>query len=118
MSGADRRNHERRSIQYTEVPGSFFLDVNGTTHTFTMVHDVSISGLGITFPLKMPVGTALVLRYVASDLEIHLNGTIVWCEEGEPNQRYGIKFDSSDMNANVLFFMTLREYIDDFGEAF
>jgi hypothetical protein len=30
----------------------------------------------------------------------------------------GVQFSNENMDDNVMLFMTLREYIDDFGEAF
>ncbi len=112
----ERRKHERANLKRDDIPGSFFIDADGESFQFTNVNDVSISGMGIDTPFPLEKGAAIGLRYIADDFQLRLNGTVAWCETGaeEGSHRIGVQFDPANMNDNVMFFMTLREYVDDF----
>lgn len=114
---AERRKHERANLKRDDIPGAFYIDVGDKSHQFFHVNDVSISGMGIDFQEQVPAGTPIALRYVSDDFRIELNGDVAWCEpqaQAAPF-RLGIKFDPTHMDDNVMFFMTLREFVDDFG---
>lgn len=116
----ERRQHERANLNRGDIPGAFYLEAEGQTHQFVQVNDVSISGMGISVPIALKPDTKVGLRYISDDFRIELESVVAWCEKPERGDLYriGIRFLPSNMNENVLFFMTLREYVDDFGEAF
>ena len=115
----ERRIHERKALS-RNVPGSFYVDFGGRSLPFTHVSDVSISGMGVVLPAEIPSGAEVSLRYESRDLNMNLRGTVAWVSRpvGADVNGMGINFATDDMDSNVLFFMALREYIDDFGEQF
>lgn len=115
----ERREHERKQLS-RNIPGAFYVDFAGRSHPFTHVSDVSISGMGVVLPAEIPSGAEVALRYESRDFNMKLHGTVAWVGRSSDgfDGGMGINFSTDDMDRNVLFFMTLREYIDDFGERF
>jgi len=115
----ERRIHERKALS-RNIPGAFYVDFGGHSHPFTHVSDVSISGMGVVLPADIPSGAEVGLRYESRDFNMNLRGTVAWVNRraGAADGGMGINFATDDMDSNVMFFMTLREYIDDFGERF
>lgn len=115
----ERRIHERKTLS-RNIPGAFFIDFAGRSHPFTNVCDVSISGMGVALPAEIPSGAEVSLRYESVDFNMNLRGTIAWVRKsnGSAENGMGINFATDDIDRNVMFFMTLREYIDDFDERF
>ena len=102
-----------------KIPGSFHIEYGGEKHAFHLVNDVSISGMGIYLDNKIPDQTEVIVSYVSEDFQVAISGSIIWSEQLTDNSfRMGVQFSSDNMDDNVMLFMTLREYIDDFGEAF
>jgi hypothetical protein len=53
------------------------------------------------------------------DFDLALDGIVRWvkpCQNGDGGE-YGIEFDTNDMDANILFFMSLRKYLDGFDDV-
>lgn len=117
----ERRQHERKLICCETIRGDFLLSVDGIDYEFDMVEDVSITGMGLVLPLQLTQGSNVLLSYNEAGDMLQVGATVAWVEPiAGPSDKFrtGVYFDTGDMDANVLFFMTLREYIDDFGEAF
>ena len=116
----DRRANPRKRLRRSEVPGEFYLLVGGERLRLDDAYDVSVSGMGIGLGRCIPVGEAVRVGYRDGEFAIELDAEIAWCEEGTENgvHRLGLRFspDPLQANDNALFFMTLREYLDDFGD--
>lgn len=120
LSAFERRTHERKAIRRDDIPGEFTITVGGEAFSFNEVHDVSISGMGLSFQQALKEGEEVTLEYNSDSFSVSLVATVSWCEKNNHNESYriGLRFSCGSMNDNVMFFMTLREYIDDFGEEF
>lgn len=115
----DGRSHERKQVVHEEVPGRFVLVYKGESYVFSKVNDVSISGMGVMFSMELTVGDEVALRYESDDLNVEVNAEVIWVEKINNNvYRTGMQFSNANMDNNVMLFMALREYIDDFGERF
>ncbi len=114
----ERRAHERKRLRREAVPGRFYLIAQGQRVALEAAQDVSVSGMGLSLPAALPVGEALRVGYQDEGFAIELAATVAWCEpQDDGSYRLGIRFspDPAQANDNALFFMTLREYLDDFG---
>jgi len=110
----ERRKHERIPLGHTDVQVKFSIEIDGVSHEFNKVADVSISGMGLVLPIRVEVGAKIVLRFNSSDLNVELEGEVVWVETVGERHFIGVQFDSSNVDNNVLFFMSVREYLDHF----
>ena len=110
----ERRKCDRDQIQ-KDIIGVFLVEYAGEEIPFSFVHDVSISGMGLILGRSIPVGEIVVLRYVTEESETAIKATIVWNKEKDQGFELGVEFLTDDMDANILFFMAVREYLDNFG---
>jgi len=112
----DRRRSPRGRLRRDEVPGRFYLLVEGERFDLDDAHDVSVSGMGITLARALAVDTPVRLGYEDDSFRLELAAEVAWCEAQGQGARLGLRFSPDPMQANdnVLFFMTLREYLDDF----
>ncbi len=113
----ERRQLDRENLRQ-DIPGLFEIAVNGSTEIFNQVNDVSISGMGIKLQHPLELGQTVVISYSASDFSLKLKASISWCTKKDEDFFVGVEFSTDNVDTNVLLFMTLREYIDDFGETF
>jgi len=114
----ERRGHDRESLAKADIPGQFLIECEGNSQGFSLVSDVSISGMGLTVSQAIDVGKEVQIKYVSDEFNVCINAVVVWCLIDEKETRIGVSFSAEDLDANVMLFMTLREFIDDFGEAF
>ncbi len=112
----DRRGAPRGRLRRDEVPGRFYLIVDGESFELDDAHDVSVSGMGITLARPLAVGTSVRLGYEDDSFRLELGADVAWCEPQPQGARLGLRFSPDPLQAddNALFFMTLREYLDDF----
>jgi len=119
----DSRDESREYYAQQSIAGYFFLDHGDKTYQFSRVHDVSISGLGLYLPQAIAPDTHISVRYHAPDLVLSLNSQVIWCEEvgsnesvqpGCPPYRLGIRHIIDNKSAAMLFFMAIRQHIDEF----
>lgn len=118
----DRRRHERRIIRIPNNEAFFRLHVHDKWHPINNVHDASISGIGIWFAEAVSGGTPVKILFVSRDFEIVLSARVCWCQSGDQDgaltggdtHRLGIEFDPKRLEDNVLMFMALRKYLDEF----
>lgn len=120
--GRERRKFQRAAVQGTGVPGEFHLRIDGRSFEFTRVHDVSISGLGVSLPIALAKGALVALDFHAGEFSMALGGKVMWCVSQEPESgcpyRVGIEFDSESKHDSAVFFMTLREYLDHYDDDY
>ena len=116
---SEKRDHERKNLASDEIQGKFSIILKNEEIEFSDVNDVSISGMGIRLDHFVEKGTPIQVSYVSEDFSVLINADIVWTEKLEDNFfRIGVQFSNENVDNNVMLFMTMREYIDDFGEAF
>lgn len=119
MMNTDKRDQERNSLSSGQIPGKFSLMLKEGEIEFHQVNDVSISGMGICLDHYLGQESSLKVSYVSDDLSVVINAEVVWQEKLEDNTfRVGIQFSNEQVDNNVMLFMAMREYIDDFGVAF
>lgn len=114
----EQRVHDRENLERTSIPGSFSIEADGQSHTFNQVNDVSISGMGIQLDCCFENGKEVIVKYTSTEFNIAIRALVAWCVEDEDGYKVGVQYTSDDLDTNVMMFMTLREHIDDFGEAF
>lgn len=115
----ENRHHERKNLRYDSIPGKFLIEIGDDKLPFNQVNDVSISGMGILLDQNIPENSQVRISYNSPEFSVSIAAQIIWCDRLSENvYRMGIQFSSDNMDDNVMLFMTLREYIDDFGEAF
>jgi len=119
LMNSEKRNHERKNLASDQIEGIFSIVVKDEKIVFDDVHDVSISGMGIRVDHFLDKDVPIEVCYESDDFNIAINAEIAWQEKLEDNSfRIGVQFSNENMDGNVMLFMTMREYIDDFGEAF
>lgn len=118
----DRRQHPRSTVA-REIQGEFHILMNAKSYPVHKVRDVSISGIGLSFPQPVERDTDIRLVFKADGLRLDLKGRIAWCAENkEPPidipalgaYQVGIELCRSNRDNNCLLFMALRKYLDDF----
>ena len=115
----EQRLHDRESLDRNKIPGIFSVEAGGGSHTFTRVNDVSISGMGIHIDCPFENGKEVIIKYVSTEFNIAIRALVAWCvEDDDDGYKVGVQYSTEDLDANVMMFMTMREHIDDFGEAF
>lgn len=115
----DRRRHARKQLN-TESGGVVFLARLGDEMVdIQSVHDVSISGIRLGVNKSIKIGQNVELIAKESDFSVSVVGTIRWTaqQQDDASHVYGIEFDNKDMDNNILFFMSLRKYLDGFDDA-
>lgn len=113
------RAHERKNLSFEQIPGDFKIEHAGIERSFSQVNDVSISGMGILLEANIPVGSQVIISYESPDFSVVIGADIIWTEKvSDELSKIGVQFSHDNLDDNVMLFMTLREFIDDFGEAF
>ena len=116
---SEKRNHERKNLDYDQIPGKFQIEFAGKLIEFNQVNDVSISGMGLLVDCSISVGQNIQIGYQSEDFSTAIDAEVVWEEKlSDDVFRLGIEFSNKNMDDNIMLFMTMREYIDDFGEPF
>ncbi len=115
----DRRRHERKAFVEQEGSIEFLVQVGNEFCAIQSVYDVSISGIRMVIERKLAVGATLVLSAKEPGFCITVKGVVRWSAEEAEDQGYscGVEFYNEEMNNNVLFFMSLRKYLDQFDDA-
>ncbi len=119
---AESRETLRQNIHLEEVNGSFHLQAQDKSYDFTLIRDVSVSGVGIQLSEPLEVGAPVDMTFSAGDWKIAVEGRVVWCSvaaaRGNPGARpeeayrIGIKFNPRNANNNVIFFMASRSMVN------
>ncbi len=114
----DKRQHERANLAYEQIPGKFHIGIGSERIEFNQVNDVSISGMGILLDSYLATKSNITIGYEAEDFNVQIQAEVVWQEKlSDDVYRMGIHFSNHNVDDNVMLFMTLRNYIDDFGVA-
>ena len=114
----ERREHQRANLRRDDIPGTFYMIANGQRHPFVQANDVSVSGMGVELDTELSEKLEVSVGYLSDDFSVELTATVVWCRPAPEGGQFhvGLQFSDARVNDNVLFFMTVREYVDDFGD--
>ena len=111
----EKRRHERKNLAYEQIPGIFQIGFDDKKIEFNQVNDVSISGMGILIDSHVAEKSQVSISYEADDFQIAIQAEVVWQEKlSDDVYRMGLQFSNKNVDENVMLFMTLREYIDEF----
>lgn len=115
----DRRRHARMKFRGESGGVKFTVRLEDQLCDILAVHDVSISGIRLELNRQLSVGQSLELIAQESDFSVSVLGTVRWGASAGPQGtfEYGVEFDSSDVDNNILFFMSLRKYLDSFDDV-
>lgn len=97
----------------------FAVQAGNNTLDVLEVHDVSISGIRLLIGSTVDDGLELNLSAREADFAISLIGHVRWCRPGTEQGKFeaGVEFDNKDVDNNILFFMSLRKYLDGFDDV-
>ena len=119
LMNKEKRNHERKNLASDQIQGTFSIILKDEKIVFDQVNDVSISGMGICVDHFLDKDQSIQVCYESDDFNVSINAEIAWEEKLDDNSfRIGVQFSNENMDGNVMLFMTMRAYIDDFGELF
>lgn len=115
----DRRRHARVRFRSTSGGVKFTVRLEDQLCDILAVHDVSISGIRLELARQLTVGQPLELIAQEEDFSVSVLGTVRWGATAEPGRsfEYGVEFDNTDVDNNILFFMSLRKYLDSFDDV-
>lgn len=115
----ERRRHARARFRDESGGVKFIVRLEDQLCDILGVHDVSISGIRLESARQLPVGQSLELIAQESDFSVSVLGIVRWGASAEPGRsfEYGVEFDNSDIDNNILFFMSLRKYLDSFDDV-
>lgn len=115
MGSSDQRQSSRVGINAEGHHNDFFVESSGQNHKISNIRDVSISGVGLELQQAHNKGDQVNLKYDSDDLQLSINGTVMWCEsQADGHCAMGIQFDTDNGENNTLFFLAMRKYLDDF----
>lgn len=115
----DRRRHRRRLFG-GDIDGVLFaVSVGNDVVPIEVVHDVSISGIRMALAYTIPDGQTITLTAREGDMTIDVQGEVRWSRETAEIGIYefGVEFDDSNVDNNILFFMSLRKFLDTFDDV-
>jgi len=115
----ERRRHARMRFRGESGGVKFTVRLEDQLCDILAVHDVSISGIRLELARQLAVGQALELIAQEDDFSVSVLGEVRWGATAEPGRsfEYGVEFDTSDVDNNILFFMSLRKYLDSFDDV-
>lgn len=115
----DRRRHARVKFRGESGGVKFTVRLDDQLCDILAVHDVSISGIRLELARQLTVGQSLELIAQETDFSVSVLGTVRWGASAEPGRsfEYGVEFDTTDVDNNILFFMSLRKYLDSFDDV-
>lgn len=111
----EKRNRARGNIEVRDRNVRFFLRCDDGVYAITRVRNISLAGVGIETRYRLRAGQRIALKYRSRDLKLSVNGTVTWCHpNGSHSYTLGVAFDMADREANSVFFLALRKYLDKF----
>lgn len=114
----ERRRHERKALKPKRGGVEFAVQIGASVLPIKEVHDVSISGIRLVLDRNLKSGQELNLSAREAEFAITLVGNVRWSRElaDQSGFEVGVEFDSMDVDNNILFFMSLRKYLDGFDD--
>jgi len=113
-NSSESRQETRVNVNLQGQTNSFFVEFSGQTFPITNIRDVSVSGVGLELEQIIAQGETIELGYNSDDLDLKVKGTIAWCDASNGPVALGIEFTPDNPQENMLFFMAMRKYLDEF----
>ena len=113
-NSSESRQDTRVNVNLQGQTNSFFVEFAGQTVPITNIRDVSISGVGLELEQIIAEGETIELGFDSDDLNLKVKGTVAWCDAQNKPVAIGIEFTSETPQDNMLFFMAMRKFLDDF----
>ena len=113
-SSSDQRQETRVNVALRGQTNEFSIEFGGQTLAITNIRDVSISGVGLELEQIIAKGETITLTYQSDDLTLKIQGHVAWCDANSSPICIGVEFSREEPRDNMLFFMAMRKYLDDF----
>ncbi len=109
----ERRQHERKKYSKRDRGFEFFVQFGDDVYDILDVYDVSVSGIRMRLLQRIERGDTLLLTAKEDEFSMSVMGEVRWCVNSIKGQGYehGVEFDTSDMDLNVLLFMSLKKHL-------
>lgn len=114
----DSRSNARLPIPKYFTGGAFHLVDGEREYHYIRANDVCVSGIGLDVPSPLECGSQVKVRYTTEGWRSDLDGTVMWCVRSDrvgvsmrayQNFRVGIRLNPSNVQANALLFLTLKD---------
>jgi len=113
-NNSESRQETRVNVDIQGQTNSFYLEFAGQTVPISNIRDVSISGVGLEVEQIIAQGETIELGFNSDDLELKVKGHVAWCDASNSPVALGIEFTSDTPQDNMLFFMAMRKFLDEF----
>lgn len=111
---ADKRQETRVNVELQGQTNNFYVEFAGQSVPITNIRDVSVSGAGIELEQIIAQGETIELIFNSDDLNLKIKGTVAWCDANNKPVSLGIEFTRETPRDNMLFFMAMRKFLDEF----
>jgi len=110
----EKRQEPRANVTLEGQNNQFFVEFSGETFPIANIRDVSVSGVGLQLDHIIAQGESIELGYNSDDLNLKVKGNVIWCDAHEQPVSVGVEFTQETPQENMLFFMAMRKYLDEF----
>lgn len=110
----DNRRETRSSVNLQGQTDSFYVEFVDQTIPIINIRDVSITGVGLEIDQIIDKGETVELGYNSDDMELKVKGTVIWCDTSTTSVMLGVEFSKETLQENILFFMAMRKFLDEF----
>jgi len=74
---SNKRRHRRFSVDVMDIKG------NAVFASEVVINDISIAGVSLITDRKLDMGMEYSLKILDNDLDLPIQGTVIWCMENE-----------------------------------
>jgi len=110
----EMRQEARAQVDIEGHNNKFFIEIAGQTVPIANIRDVSVSGVGLQLDQIIAQGETIQLGYNSDDLDLKVNGNVIWCDAQQKPVSVGVEFTQETPQENMLFFLAMRKYLDEF----
>ena len=110
----EKRQENRANVTLDGNNNQFYVEFAGHTLPIANIRDVSVSGVGLQLDEIIAQGETIELGYNSADLNLKVKGNVIWCDAHERPVSVGVEFTHDTPHENMLFFMAMRKYLDEF----
>ena len=110
----DQRQEARVNVTQQGQINNVSIESAGQSIPVTRIRDVSISGVGLALEQTIAKGETITLACQFEDLKLRIQGQVAWCDASSSPVSIGVEFSRETPRDNMLFFLALRKYLDDF----
>ena len=110
----DQRQEARVNVTQQGQINNVTIESAGQSVPVTRIRDVSISGVGLALEQTIAKGETITLACQFEDLKLRIQGQVAWCDDSSSPVCVGVEFSRETPRDNMLFFLAIRKYLDDF----